>query len=148
MIAGARLAFAAGWLLRASAASLGLAAAGRLREALEAGFDPRQLAWLLPLALGLGWLKARRAMGPVLSRNRARLLAAGATAPWRVFPPALLAMIAAMIGSVALLAAWVGATAWGAAALGAVDLAVGCALLLAAPAQGPAWGVAAGMDRR
>ncbi|MFA7330719.1 MAG: hypothetical protein WC326_06555 [Candidatus Delongbacteria bacterium] len=129
---GTTLILAGGWILRLAGLMLLLAAWRLARRAHELGLEPGQLAWLLPLALGVGWVKSRRAIRPVLAANARWLRGRERVPAWRVFQPRLLLFIGLMITLSAGLKRLAAESAWGLASLGALDLAVATALLLAA----------------
>jgi hypothetical protein len=135
-VPGTALILAGTWVLRLAGLMLLLAAWRLARRAHELGLEPLQLAWLLPLALLVGWFKSQRAIRPVLAANARWLKGQQRVPAWRVFQPRLLLFIGLMISLSAGLKQLAAASPWGLAGLSALDLAVATALLLAA---GTSW---------
>ncbi len=130
-MSGPLLAVAGGWVLRVAGVMLVLVALRLARRAHELGVEPEHAAWLAPLALVVGWFKARRVMGPLLERNVDDLSARERVPAWRLYPPRLMVFIVMMVVLSALAKRLAAGCGMGLATLSALDLAVGTALLLA-----------------
>jgi len=129
MLSGHWMIVLGAWVLRVAALILLWGAWRLLRRAHEAGLDPLHLAWLGPLALLLGWVKAQRAVRPVLARNVAWLRGQSLVPAWRVYQPWLMGMIVGMIALSQMLKSTAAGRPLPLALLGALDLAVGTALM-------------------
>lgn len=119
-------------LLIVGAASLVPAAYRLFARALELGLPAWWLAVLVPAAGLAGWAKARFVMRKRMVRNVQRLRAAtGKLWPWQIYPPQLLAFIVTMVVLMRVLRGVWAESAAGLGALGAVDVAVAVALVVA-----------------
>lgn len=137
-----------GWALRLASLILAWACLRLYLRALALGLDPLHLLWLPAAGWVVGLFKSQRVMRPRLQENVDWLRARETVPAWRLFPPALLLLIACMIAMMAILKALAQSHAFALAILGTLDLAVATALLLSAGVHGPLLARAALQARR
>ncbi len=131
-LSGSRLALVSRLLLFLGGIWLLFAGSGLVFQALDLGFSPWHAWWLVPASMIAGLAKERLLMHRRLRDNIRRMLESEASFwPWQVYPLQLWIFIALMVLVVALLKTAAADSALLSAALAALDLAVGTALLSA-----------------
>jgi hypothetical protein len=101
-------------------------------RALDAGLSVTHVYWIAPVAILIGFFKARVVMRKRMRANIARLSATkGKLWPWQLYPPQLLIFIFAMVAMMAVLKRVFVGNGAGLGALGGVDLLVAVALAVA-----------------
>jgi hypothetical protein len=101
-------------------------------RAIDAGMPVWNLYWIVPVAMVLGGAKAVFVMRKRMRQNIDRLRSAeGKLWPWQIYPPQLLAFILSMVVMMFVMKRVLAGNAVGLGALGAVDVAVAVALVVA-----------------
>ncbi|RKZ20115.1 hypothetical protein DRQ50_00355, partial [bacterium] len=100
--------------------------------ALDGGLPTWHLAWIAPVAVLLGAIKANLVMRKRMRRNVQRFTETTERMwPWHIYPPQLLAFILAMVVLMYVLKRVLAGHPLGLGLLGGVDLAVAVALVVA-----------------
>ena len=102
------------------------------RRAMEAGMPSWHMFWIIPVAVVLGGAKAVFVMRKRMRSNIARLRSSTVKMwPWQIYPPQLLAFILSMVTMMFVLKRVFAGNPIGLSVLGAVDVAVAVALIVA-----------------
>lgn len=116
------------WLVLGSL-SLVFASTRLFRRAMDAGLDPANIYWIVPVAILIGAFKARFVMRRRMRENIARLAATREKLwLWQIYPPQLLIFILSMVALMAVLKRVLAGNGIGLGALGGVDVLVAVAL--------------------
>lgn len=130
------------WILIAGSISL---VAGGIRlflRAADLGMSAWHLAYILPIAVVVGGVKARFVMRRRMRRNIARLRAhTGPLWPWQIYPPPLFIFIITMMILMNVLKRVLAGNALGLGSLGGVDIGIAVALVVASFEYGDRGGI-------
>ncbi len=131
MLSSRSLLIMAQGLLIVGVISLLFASVRLFSRAVDAGLPVWNLYWIIPLAMGVGVVKAMAVMRKTMARNIKRLRETqGKLWPWQIYPARLLIFIVSMILLMFVLKRVLAGNGLGLGLLGGVDVVIAVALLV------------------